>query len=183
MSIFEGPSETTTSIGRRCRGGDAYSRAILIARTLSQSRPPPRKGGADGRTRHKAGEPPQRRQGMHPHPPAPVPAISSSERESALLHTRSAPGRQRAGFPHAPLPSAAAPQAQPETPQRRAGGRRRTHKELKAATAGGLHLFPFRTEKLNPRAPMILRKRESRSPPPPRAPESNTLPGALFSYP
>ena len=29
----------------------------------------------------------------------------------------------------------------------------------------GLHLFPFRTEKLNPSAPMVLRKRESRSPP------------------
>ena len=27
------------------------------------------------------------------------------------------------------------------------------------------HLFPFRTEKLSPTAPMVLRKRESRSPP------------------
>ena len=29
----------------------------------------------------------------------------------------------------------------------------------------GDHLFPFRTEKLSPTAPMVLRKRESRSPP------------------
>ena len=31
--------------------------------------------------------------------------------------------------------------------------------------AAGFHLFPFRTEKLSPTAPMVLRKRESRSPP------------------
>ena len=36
----------------------------------------------------------------------------------------------------------------------------------KAAIAAGSHLFPFRTEKLSPPAPMVLRKRESRSPPP-----------------
>ena len=29
----------------------------------------------------------------------------------------------------------------------------------------GAHLFPFRTQKLSPLAPMVLRKRESRSPP------------------
>ena len=32
-------------------------------------------------------------------------------------------------------------------------------------TAPGPHLFPFRTEKLSPAAPMVLRQRESRSPP------------------
>ena len=32
--------------------------------------------------------------------------------------------------------------------------------------APGFHLFPSRTEKLSPDAPMVLRKRESRSPPP-----------------
>ena len=32
----------------------------------------------------------------------------------------------------------------------------------KAVTARGLHLFPFRTEKLNPATPMVLRKWESR---------------------
>ena len=36
----------------------------------------------------------------------------------------------------------------------------------KVVIAQGLHLFPSRTEKLNLAAPMILRKWESRSPPP-----------------
>ena len=44
------------------------------------------------------------------------------------------------------------------------GGKNRT-KEFKAATARGIHLYPSRTEKLSPAAPMVLRKRESRSPP------------------
>ena len=34
--------------------------------------------------------------------------------------------------------------------------------DIKAAIARGFHLFPFRTEKLNPAAPMVLRKWESR---------------------
>ena len=37
---------------------------------------------------------------------------------------------------------------------------------FQAVIAPGFHLFPFRTEKLSPAAPMVLRKRESRSPPP-----------------
>ncbi len=41
-------------------------------------------------------------------------------------------------------------------------------KDTQAATAAGIHLYPSRTEKLNLRAPMVLRKRESRSPPPSR---------------
>ena len=36
----------------------------------------------------------------------------------------------------------------------------------KAVIAQGLHLYPFRTESLNLAAPMVLRKRESRTPPP-----------------
>ena len=35
---------------------------------------------------------------------------------------------------------------------------------IKVVIAQGLHLYPFRTEKLNLAAPMVLRKRESRSP-------------------
>ena len=35
-------------------------------------------------------------------------------------------------------------------------------KDTKVAIAQGLHLFPFRTEKLNLATPMILRKWESR---------------------
>ena len=37
-----------------------------------------------------------------------------------------------------------------------------TDRRTKAAIARGFHLFPFRTEKLNPAAPMVLRKWESR---------------------
>ena len=49
----------------------------------------------------------------------------------------------------------------------RAGAGRRTGKDIiiKAAIARGIHLFPSRTEKLSPAAPMVLRKWESRSPP------------------
>ena len=42
-------------------------------------------------------------------------------------------------------------------------------KDIKVMTAWGLHLFPFRTEKLNLTAPMVLRKWESRSLPPKRS--------------
>ncbi len=35
-------------------------------------------------------------------------------------------------------------------------------KDIKVAIARGLHLFPFRTEKLNLATPMILRKWKSR---------------------
>ena len=38
----------------------------------------------------------------------------------------------------------------------------RVRKDTQAAIARGPHLFPFRTEKLSPAAPMVLRKRESR---------------------
>ena len=34
--------------------------------------------------------------------------------------------------------------------------------KTKVVTARGFHLFPFRTEKLNPATPMVLRKWESR---------------------
>ena len=39
---------------------------------------------------------------------------------------------------------------------------RGTKKEIQVTIAQGLHLFPFRTEKLNLVTPMVLRKRESR---------------------
>ena len=53
-------------------------------------------------------------------------------------------------------------------------------KRIKVVIASGLHLYPYRTEKLNLITPMVLRKRESREPPP-RAPETH-VPGAFFSY-
>ena len=34
--------------------------------------------------------------------------------------------------------------------------------KIKAAIAPGIHLYPFRTEKLSPVTPMVLRKWESR---------------------
>ena len=36
-------------------------------------------------------------------------------------------------------------------------------KEIQVAIASGFHLFPFRTEKLSPTAPMVLPRWESRS--------------------
>ena len=55
--------------------------------------------------------------------------------------------------------------------------------KTKAATARGSHLFPSRTEKLNPGAPMVLRKRESRSPPPSGSPGPDKGPGDPFFMP
>ena len=37
-----------------------------------------------------------------------------------------------------------------------------TENKTKVVIARGFHLFPFRTEKLNPATPMVLRKRKSR---------------------
>lgn len=56
-----------------------------------------------------------------------------------------------------------------QTTERRHSGRVLFHL-TKVVIAQGLHLFPSRTEKLNLAAPMILRKWESRSPPPSEAP-------------
>ena len=41
----------------------------------------------------------------------------------------------------------------------------RQKKSIQVAMAAGIHLFPFRTEKLSPPAPMVLGDRESRWPP------------------
>ena len=57
---------------------------------------------------------------------------------------------------------------------------------IMVATALVSHLFPFRTEKLSPTAPMVLRKRESRSPPPffksSCNPFSGSVPGEGFAF-
>ena len=55
----------------------------------------------------------------------------------------------------------------------RESGQVRGAAKQKAVTAAGFHLFPFRTEKLSPPAPMVLRKRESRLPPPFMEPPGN----------
>ena len=181
MSNLEGPSETTTSIGRRCRGGDAYSRAILIARTLSPVRGPCQR--APRRQEHTRQEAAQQRQGMHPHPPAPVretPSLQDETVRSQTARFHPLPLRGHASVMQTPRPPPRRKAAGDlTTPRRRAPAEQ--NKELKAATARGLHLFPFRTEKLNPGAPMILRKRESRSPPPPSVPgEPHGSPGTPF---
>ena len=44
----------------------------------------------------------------------------------------------------------------------KAKSRASSEQVTKAVTARGIHLFPFRTEKLNPATPMVLRKWESR---------------------
>ena len=59
--------------------------------------------------------------------------------------------------------------------------REKLKKRLRWFIARGLHLFPFRTEKLNLVAPMVLRKRESRSPPPSEESLTDTIRGA-FSF-
>ena len=59
-----------------------------------------------------------------------------------------------------------------------------TANKTKAAIARGSHLFPFRTEKLNPAAPMVLRKWESRQPPPSEAGINPPIdPGLFFLLP
>ena len=55
---------------------------------------------------------------------------------------------------------------------------------FQAVIAPGFHLFPFRTEKLSPAAPMVLRKRESRAPPPlPEVPSTHTVRKGLRFFP
>ena len=51
---------------------------------------------------------------------------------------------------------------------------------IQVAIATGFHLFPFRTEKLSPSAPMVLRKWESRSPPSLKALQEQNLRRFLF---
>ena len=101
-----------TLIGRRCTGGDAFSRARLIARTLSGGAFAPRL----------------------PSGPVPVPLLSAAI-VSADNVIEAATARRLHPFPF------------------RTGQARR------------LHPFPFRTGQLSSGAPMVLRKRESRSPP------------------
>src|ERR1035437_4157907 len=49
--------------------------------------------------------------------------------------------------------------------------------DLKVTIATGSHLFPFRTEKLSPPAPMVLQWRESRS-----SPTLNYSPGEIRGF-
>ena len=93
-----------TSIGRRWKGGDARSRAVLIARAFPSHKCVTRVRGGG----------------------------------------KSAPAR-------APRPSRG---CQATAPRHQAMARRTDNQ---AAMAAGPHLFPSRTEKLSPPAPMVLR--------------------------
>ena len=53
-------------------------------------------------------------------------------------------------------------QKQKQKQKAEAKSRASSEQVTKAVTARGIHLFPFRTEKLNPATPMVLRKWESR---------------------
>ena len=67
------------------------------------------------------------------------------------------------------------------TPRRRRPADRKEIR-IKAAIARGIHLFPSRTEKLSPAAPMVLRKWESRSPPHKKpGQDASRCPGFPFS--
>ena len=55
--------------------------------------------------------------------------------------------------------------------------------KIKAVMAAGFHLFPFRTEKLSPPAPMVLRKWESRRPPTFQGSLRRRVSNSLFCFP
>ena len=110
-----------TSIGRRCRDGNVYSRAILITQTLSGTQVPPTKNlrrVTRGGSRQRLSRTFVRQE------------TKTSSRFQVKLFT---------------LYDTAT-----------------VNEDTKVAIARGLHLFPFRTEKLNLATPMILRKWESR---------------------
>ena len=70
---------------------------------------------------------------------------------------------RRKGGPRTSAEAEAKAKADAET-EAKADAKSRASSEqvTKAVTARGIHLFPFRTEKLNPATPMVLRKWESR---------------------
>ena len=139
-----GPSKTTTSIGCRCTGGNVLSRAVLIARTLSGAQSPyntsaARYGACARLVRLGAYRTTAQAAPAFPFFIARVIYLPAS----TLFFTLHGACR-----PSVPLV-----------------WRQRlwcASDDTKVATAQGLHLFPFRTEKLNLATPMVLRKWESR---------------------
>ena len=81
-------------------------------------------------------------------------AITKPGRFAAMARRVCSERKSSFGFRHALFPTYSG--AGPRRPMAL------TKKETKVMTAQGLHLFPFRTEKLNLATPMVLRKRESR---------------------
>ena len=152
-SKHEAPSEIRCPIWRAVGDDDVDRRQVQGLRGPQPSRTnspnPFRRGRPPGKrtNRPRAGRAESRvRKVAYAYAPCPV---RHAVRSGRIL--------QAPSWKSAHAEAAAAPATHTET----------TANGIKAATARGLHLFPFRTEKLNPGAPMILRKRESRSPPPP----------------
>ena len=116
-----------TLIGCRCRGGNIYSRAILITQTLSRS-------ASSGKKRNEI-----------------------ETRHLGILRKAFLRGMLESLLPMFFFTLYVN------------GYRKPKDKEIKVVIAWGFHLFPFRTEKLNLTTPMVLRKWESRSPPPSEA--------------
>ena len=163
-------------IGRRCRRGDAQSRAILIARDLSAAPRAPQQRKRETRKAKRENAAARRKAAGAARPEGPAGGSCSESRTKgrALLPTPPPWGGLR-------CPIFAAHAAGPSRQRERNGNRRKRRqrlkrtrtdgrhgrrKRIKAAMASGIHLFPFRTEKLSLTAPMVLRKWESRPPPP-----------------
>ena len=138
-----------TSIGRRYTGGNVLSRAILITQPLSANqqptlRPESRRDGKHTEARRLKNQKDDTPPGGKPHRPT-----RRTRRRPSARHTHQVGSL---------LPP---PSFLPYTVRyRQTAGL--TDRRTKAAIARGFHLFPFRTEKLNPAAPMVLRKWESR---------------------
>ena len=152
-----------TSIGCRCRDGNVHSRAILITQTLSGQQCPQNEVRAASPTqsreaRERRSEKPRSAPAAHKRRHAPQTSNAAEVRKQVRVHPRP-------------------PQGSPEASERKkisfqalfspyTGSKvlitQSLDNETKVAIARGLHLFPFRTEKLTPATPMVLRKWESR---------------------
>ena len=132
-----------TSIGRRCTGGNVLSRAILITRTLSGQDTLLISAKAEAQGQNKDTED-KRQATRHA-------STSGQVQRVRQIDLDSASDTASAMTPFHPI--------QVQQGEQTATA---SDKRTKAAIARGFHLFPFRTEKLNPAAPMVLRKWESR---------------------
>ena len=134
-----------TSIGRRCRGGNVYSRAILITQTLSGAQAPASHSPKGETEKHRS------RQGR------PLTGTAAKSRRRSWIEIQ---GSSRSTDPCSD--AVRSPSGSVLVPYTDTSSARCTEKSIKVAIARGLHLFPFRTEKLNLATPMILRKWKSR---------------------
>ena len=149
-----------TSIGRRYTGGNVLSRAILITQPLSANRHLPFHHHGEGRENKQNKARKRKTKGD-------TPSVGEAARQFRRTRGRESERTNRNCSllpPPSFLPNTAAGGKRQKSlrPWNRRQNIRLTDKRTKAAIARGFHLFPFRTEKLNPAAPMVLRKWESR---------------------